>query len=376
MKILKDTEILKLYLILFISKEENDHNVGCCILAFDHPGGMHPQQQLDFVTLKVAQKEQPYYNAYLQLMNRTDEALTHPTHAVANFSIPGYYINSSEHIRRSLALGSDSFDAYACALAYHISGRQKLYADESLRFLNAWAEINKEYSDADGPLVMSYAGTGMVIAGELLYNYDGWTPTDKAQFFQWVTNVYSKAANFIRTRPNNWGDWGRLGSILTAHLLDNFQELNETISLIKSDMFNKIAQDGHMPEETVRGTGGIWYTYFSLAPMTAACWIAYQTTKENLFTNFSQGNASIKHALDYLYYYNIHSDQWPWFKNPGKGSPSSWPGNLLEAMAPIYNDSRYVDYVESSRPIIYPSHDYAWTFPTLMRVQLGSYSIE
>jgi hypothetical protein len=233
--------------------------------------------------------------------------------------------------------------------------------------------LNTVYSDADGVLVMTYAGTGLVIAGELLYNYEGWNATDKAKFFQWVTNVHMKASNEIKTRANNWGDWGRLGAILTAHLLDNTQQLESTIALIKSDLFHKIAQDGHMPEETVRGANGIWYTYFSLAPMTAACWVAYQTTKENLFTNYSQGNASIKLALDYLYYYNLHPDQWPWFKNPNQGSPSSWPGNLLEVMGSLYNDSRFTDYVKPARPIIYPTHHYAWTFPTLMKVQLNGY---
>jgi len=336
---------------------------------------MHPQQQIDFVKMKVAQKQQPYYNGYLQLINNANQAFNHSTHAVANFSVPGYYINSTMHINRSWPLQADSFDAYACALAYHISGGQTIYANQSLRFLKAWADLNTVYSDADGVLVMTYAGTGMVIAGELLYNYNGWNSTDKAKFFQWVTNVYSKASNTIKTNENNWGDWGRLGSILTAHLFDNSQQLQEITDLIKRDLFLKIAQDGHMPEETVREANGIWYTYFSLAPMTAACWVTYQTTKENLF-NISQGNASIKLALDYLYYYNMHPDQWPWFKNPNKGSPSSWPGNLLEAMGSLYNDTDYIDYVQPARPIIYPTHHFAWTFPTLMRVELDNYLTE
>jgi len=356
--------------------KKHDHNIDCCISAFDHPGGMHPQQQLDFIRAKVVKKEQPFDNAYLQLLYKANLALNHTTHAVANYSIPGYYVNASMHIKNALPLQNDSFDAYACALAYHLSGGQTIYANQSLRFLNAWADINKVYSDADGPLVMTYAGTGMIIAAELLYNYDGWAPADREKFFQWATNVHLKASNFIRVRPNNWGDWGRLGSILNAHLLDNPEGIEENVNLIKSDLFSKIAQDGHMPEETQREVGGIWYTYFSLAPMTAACWVAYQTTQENLFTNFTQGNASIKRALDYLLYYNLHPDQWPWFKNSTAGSPSSWPGDLLEAMAYLYNDTSYVDYVQPARPVMYSTHHYAWTFPTLMRLQLGGYSIE
>ena len=264
----------------------------------------------------------------------------------------------------------------ACALAYHLSGGQEIYAQQSLRFINAWAYINKVYSDHDGALAMACEGTGLVIAGELLYNYQGWNSTAKAMFFIWVTDVYMKASNEIQNRPNNWGDWGRFGSILTAHVLDDTKQLQDVIALIKSDLFAKIALDGHMPEETAREANGIWYTYFSLAPMTAACWVAYQTTNENLFTNFSKGNVSIKIALDYLYYYNLHPDEWPWFKNPNKGSPSLWPGDLLEAMGSLYNDTRFIDYVKDARPIMYPTHHYAWTFPTLMKVQLQDYSGE
>jgi len=346
------------------------------ISAFPHPGGIHPQKQIDFVKLKISQKEQPYYNAYLQLLNMTAIAFTHPTHAVANFSIPGYYINASEHINRSKTLQSDSFDAYACALAYQLSGGQPIYANQSLRFIMAWANINKAYSDHDGSLVMTYSGTGMIIAGELLYNYEGWHPDDKSTFFKWITNVYLKAADSIRHNANNWADWGRLGSILSAHLLDNSNEIQTNINLFKSDVFHKIAQDGHMPEETAREANGIWYTYFSLAPMTAACWVAYQTTEENFFTHFSQGNASIKLALDYLYYYNLHPNEWPWYKNPNAGSPSLWPGNLLEVMGSLYNDTNFINYVTPARPIIYSFHHYAWTFPTLMKVQLGDYPKE
>ncbi|CAF1509529.1 unnamed protein product [Adineta ricciae] len=338
-----------------------------------HPGGIHTQEQIDFIKLKVVQQEQPYYNAYLQLIKSANAAFKHTTNAVADYSIPRNYLNATAHYLSSRVLQTDSFDAYACALAYHLSGGQTAYANQSLRFVQAWADVNIKYSDSDGSLVMAYSGTGMIIAGELLYNYNGWNSTGREKYFQWVRNVYLNASNTIRSRTNNWADWGRFGSILSAHLLDNSQAIAENIGLIKSDLFHKIAQDGHMPEETIRGDNGIWYTYFSLAPITAACWVAYQTTQENLFTNFSQGNASIKLALDYLYYYNINSGQWPWFVNPNKGSASSWPGNLLEAMASIYGDSNYVSYVQSSRPIMYSTHHFAWTFPTLMKTQLGTY---
>jgi hypothetical protein len=336
-----------------------------------HPGGMHPAGQIEFVKKQIQKKNQPFYDGYLQLIKYADSAAARPTHALADFNVPGYYIDPANHRKNSRSLQSDSFDAYASALAFQLSGDKK-YAEQSIRFLNAWASLNKSYSDYDGSLVMAYSGTGMVIAAELLSNCKYWKNEDKQQFKEWVRNVYRKSANEIRNRKNNWADWGRYGSILSAYLLDDEAEIKENTRLIKSDLFDKIEKDGHMPHETKREANGIWYTYFSLAPITAACWVVYNATGENLF-DVSRDGVSIKTAVDYLNYYNQHPQEWPWYKNPNKGRPGLWPGNLLEALSGIYEDKSYTDYVIPARPITYNVHHFAWTFPTLMKVKLSKY---
>lgn len=181
-------------------------------VAYPHPGGMHPQTQIDFVKQQIQQQSQPYYNAYLQLRAYADSALQHQHHALADFSVPGYYVNPEEHRRNSKSLQSDAFNAYASALAYQLTGEPP-YAEKAMDFLMAWANINTQYSEFDGSLVMAYSGTAMIMAAELLLPYEGWSAQDKKQFFSWVTNVYRKAADEIRHRNNNWADWGRLGLI-------------------------------------------------------------------------------------------------------------------------------------------------------------------
>ncbi|KAA0994138.1 alginate lyase family protein [Dyadobacter sp. UC 10] len=329
---------------------------------------MHPKSQLDYVKKQIKTRQQPHWDAYQQLIVYADSALQKPAEALADFSVPGYYVNALMHRKNSKSLMSNAFGAYACALAWQLSGEQK-YADKSLEILNAWGSTNTKYSDADGSLVMSYAGSGMLMAAELLYHYEGWEKADKKQFGTWVENVYKKACNEIRNRSNNWADWGRLGSALCAQFLDDEKEMAENAKLIKSDLFHKIAADGSMPEETKRKANGIWYTYFSLAPITAASWVIFNATGENLFT-YSQEGRSMKTALDYLHYYAMNPSEWKWFENPNKGSAGSWPGNLLEAMSGIYKENEYVKYVQAKRPLIYPTHHFAWTFPTLMTVTL------
>ena len=339
------------------------------LAAYNHPGGMHSQAQLTFVKKQISKKKQPYYNAYLQLIAEADSAFLHEKHALADFNVPGYYVEPLIHRRNSAGLQSDAFDAYACALAYQLSGNKK-YAEKSLEYLMIWANTNTKYSNHDGNLVMAYSGTALIMAGELMLNYKAWSSKDKQKYFDWVKNVYLKSCIEIRNRKNNWADWGRLGSVLCAYLLDNEAEMKESVRLIKSDLFHKIESDGHMPEETKREKNGIWYTYFSLAPITASCYIVYNATGENLF-ELKEGDKSLKNAIDYLLYYCYKPEEWPWYKDPNKGTPTSWPGNLMEAMSGIYGEQKYVQYIEQSRPLCYSTHHFAWSFPTLMPALLN-----
>ena len=329
---------------------------------------MHPFAQIAYVKEQIKQQEEPYYSAYKQLLHYADSIQEAVQHAKVDFAVPGYYVKPKEHRANSLALQQDAFAAYCSALAYRLSG-EKRYGEKACYFMNAWATINKKYSEPDGPLVMSYSGSALLIAAELMKNEPLWSVEEKSQFQYWVITVYQKATNEIRLRKNNWADWGRFGSLLAASFLDDPKEVARNVELVKSDLWNKIASDGHMPEEVVREANGIWYTYFSLAPLTASCWLIYNLTGENLFVWEHEGK-SIKKALDYLLYYQKHPSQWKWYTTPNTGSHALWPDNLLEAMNGIYEDSSYVDYVKNSRPHIYPVHHFAWTFPTLMPLSI------
>lgn len=343
---------------------------GC--LSYGQKGYMHPDTQIDFVKDQINQKHEPYLSAYQLLMDAAGEALSAENHAMEDFSIPGFYQNPEGHRKNKLGLQTDAFNAYASALAYRLGGGDK-YGEKACDLLNAWAKTNKKYSDYDGTLAMSYCGTAMIIAAQLMSGATIWKADEQELFKGWTRDVYRKACNEIRHRANNWADWGRFGSLLCAAYLHDADELNENARLIKSDLFKKIAPDGSMPEETRREKNGLWYTYFSLAPITASCWIVYNNTGENLFF-LEEDGVSLKTAIDYLAYYNQHPDEWQWYKDPRVGEPGEWPGNLLEAMSGIYNDPAYVQFVLPDRPLMYPTHHFAWTFPTLMPLSLTGYN--
>ncbi|MDR3217533.1 MAG: alginate lyase family protein [Dysgonamonadaceae bacterium] len=332
----------------------------------NHP--MHPEKQIVFVKEQIQAKNEPYLSAYQQLLHYADSIQAIPHHALVDFAVPGYYDKPEEHRNNSLAIQHDAFGAYCSALAYRLSGEEK-YGEKACYFLNAWSFINKKYSEHDGVLVLAYSGSGLLMAAELMTDTRLWQPEDKKDFEKWVLYIYKEAVNEIRVHKNNWADWGRFGSLLAASFLDDKEEIAENVRLIKSDLFDKIAPDGSMPEETRRGNNGIWYTYFSLSPMTAATWLVYNLTGENLFI-LEKNNASIKKALDYLVYYEQHPKEWPWDKNPNTGKGDLWPDNLMDAMSGIYKDKHFEEYAKPGRPHIYPKHHFAWSFPTLMPLTL------
>lgn len=333
-----------------------------------HQSSMHPDAQIRFVKSQIKQKMEPYFETYQQLIHTTDSLLNVSHRAVEDFSVPGFYFNMQAHRASSAALSGDAFGAYACALSYRLSGNSK-YGKKACYFLNAWASINKKYSEYDGELVMAYNGSALLMAAELMFDSNIWKKREKEQFGNWVVNIYRKATNAIRIKPNNWADWGRFGSLLSASFLNDKEEVQTNIQLIKSDLNHKIASDGSMTEEVKREKNGIWYTYFSLAPITASCWVAYNLTGENLFMSEKEG-LLIKRALDYLLYYTQHPNEWPWFSNPRDGNGEHWPENLISAMSGIYNDKNYLEFAQSRKLIIHPYHHHAWTFAGLMPLRL------
>lgn len=345
------------------------------LYANSQPGGMHPQKQIDFVKTQIKHKKEPYLTAFKALIIKADSALLVNQHAVEDFSIPGFYVDKDGHRKTSLALQVDGFSAYSCALAFQLTGKSK-YAVKAIYFLNAWAGTNKKYSLLDGSLVMSYSGTTMMMAAELLKNNKNWKAKDQEQFAWWTKNVFRHAANSIRYRNNNSGDWSRFASLLADVYLNDQEDFKKNVEMIKNEFAKQIAPDGHMVEEVKRQGNGIWYTYFSLAPISASFWVIYNQTGENLFA-LEQNGTSLKKGLDYLLYHNQHPDEWTWFKNPVTGNKNTatgfWPANLLEAMNGIYHSKDFEAFVVPYRPIVYPRHDYAWTYPTLFPLSLTGY---
>ena len=363
-----------LFGFVFLSCANNDP----VDLPYDYPiHCMHPDKQVNFVRKQISEMNEPYYSAFLQLISYADAILNVSANEVIDYYVPAYYLDSNGHNTNARALEDDAFRAYCTALAYCLTDEEE-YGQKACYFLNTWAYNNKKYSGGDGALAMCFSGSALLFAAELMQNKPVWDGKDIDQFKIWVKNVYQNAANGIRNRENNWGDWGLFGELLSASILKDKGKIQENINLVKSRLSLQISPEGILPLEIMRESNGqnqaFWYTYFTMAPLTGSLWIIYNLTGENLFA-WQENDKSVKNVLDVYLYYYTHPQEWKWSSNKNFFHPKFdiWPDNLIEAMLGIYNESAYIDYVESRRPIINPYHDYVWTFPTLMPLKIGEY---
>ncbi len=349
---------------------------------FTHPGGMHTASQLNAVKSNL--HNEPWQSAYNQLLQEADKAVVSSFSAVENFFLPDYYGHPREHMDAKQNLSDSARSAYAMALAYQLTdgaGKNK-YAEKTIKILNLWASVNEYVSGSDGNLVMCYAGLPLVFSAELIADFDGWNGADRDLFKKWLKEVFMKSADKIKNRANNQGDWGTFASITAGYFLDDRQRVLAETKRVKKRIADSIDKNGEFPRENKRANSGMWYTYFALAPMTGAAYIAGNALGENLFDYTAPNGRNIKTALDKFFWYCKNPDKWPYKKPKGLygkiysvlypcadevelPSPVWWPGNLYEAMSPVYKVKEWEEWIKPSRPI---SGGRAWLFPTLMQV--------
>ena len=345
------------------------------VITAEHPGGLHSQAQIDTVKLNIQQNMQPWKEAFNRLIVKANDSLNHAPQAIQDFYAPGYYDDPDASMAAKRLIHEDGSIAYFCALAYQLdnSSKRTQYADKAVELLNSWSVINEAVSGTDGNEYMCTGGIGLIHAADLVWNYSGWDTVDRDNFVAWVNNVFRNSANTMIDYEANWGCWGSLASISAAHLANDQAVINSVIDLMKNRISDTIDSDGHMPYETRYEGRGIWYTYYALAPLTAACQVALNTTGFDLFHYTSPNGRNIKMALDNLFYYSQHPDEWPYYEGEQVNLPStdSWPGNLFMAMAGIYNEDDYSSWVTSGGSVSdatwWGSNHIAWYFPILMQ---------
>ena len=284
---------------------------------FDHPGGFHTQKQIENIRQRIIEK--PENRAYKALIDHAENFLSFVPHPMADYNAHYFYGKNKTPSPSKDKLSKDAFAAYTLALAYQldVSEKRASYADKAVEILNAWATTNRKISGFDGNLTACYCAPPMILAAELLSDYEHWNQQDQNSFKKWISNTLLKSANAIKHKKNNHGCWGLYTSLACHHYLDDVMAFQKDTAILEKQIASLIDKKGEFPAENKRTNSGMWYTYFALCPLTCSAHIATNVTEKNYFNSSTPNGRSLKLALDSLFNYCKNPDSWSYEKPAG-----------------------------------------------------------
>ena len=146
----------------------------------------------------------------------------------SNYTLLSYTPNAQTKIVRGDPTGTgfdkenyayamrDAAAAYQMGILWRLTGDDK-YAAKVVEILNAWAVTCKEIASNDANQVLAAGAQGMTFANAagIIYDYSGWTSSQREQCKQWLKTVFaSKNKNFLDTHTGSnvcaehyWSNW-------------------------------------------------------------------------------------------------------------------------------------------------------------------------
>ncbi|KUJ16084.1 uncharacterized protein LY89DRAFT_648220 [Mollisia scopiformis] len=213
---------------------------------WQHPGYVVDKAQLNIVKGQVANKAQPWSNAYIQMLKDGDKygkyvSGTRTSEAASTVSCGP---TTNPDIKCTDERG-DALAAWANALAWYVSG-DTAYAKNAIGLMNKWSYKIKGHALSNAVLQTAWAGASWARAGELIRHTSNlWASKDITQFENMLRNVYLPPCQNGDTRASNW-DVACLNtaigiavfledSDLYDHAMGLFQETVPSVIYLESD---------------------------------------------------------------------------------------------------------------------------------------------
>ena len=172
--------------------------------------------RLATLRLRVANKVEPNYAAWLLLKSEADKALAYRAVVPESYHTLSPYKFSQaqrDEIGKLSTFGRDCHAVFRLAVAYRITGDKK-YAEAAVRLLNAWASGLKviDAKNSNTSLSISSGFPNYIIAADLLKTFPGFIAADQERFKAFVRNVVIKSdsSGLCMKRTNNWANFGVL----------------------------------------------------------------------------------------------------------------------------------------------------------------------
>lgn len=339
-----------------------------------HPGSVYSFDEYVESYNAITLGKQPWLDAWYKLRDessaRYNEAVGAEGTAPPEYEVTFIYRDSNNngttdddaalHQEQKALLMDDARAAYLLALRWLFTGETD-YRERSIRLIMGWTDTTtSDFGDTN--LVMTYGGAGFLLAADVLLAGGEWDGFDA--FRSWAETVYLSCA-FAEDATgeipdsNNHQSWAIYGILLFSHVFHDDGLFDQYVDRLLDHIHYTIADDGHMPNESAREDKGIHYTIFALEPMTAAAKIVNNVARTNLFSTTHYYGQKMHKALQYLFYYNEHPEDWPYHAGIA-GRPAH---ALFEAMGDVYNNLDFTEYAAGQRAVL--DSDFGWTMPTL-----------
>lgn len=311
------------------------------------PAALHPPDrplvyladptQLQERARMAAEGREPYASAVDELVAYADNALEIKPKPKERLRISG---TGGDFV-------DDSTAAYGLALASVVTGEQR-YARKAADILMSWAEMTQKTVNTcadsgacDTSLVLSRQAPAFVFAAGLIEDEGVLTREQLAYFRGWLYRVLLPGAS---ERTNNWGDAGVLTQVVLTDYTGDQEGFARALDRWRRQM-DLVAADGHIPEETRRGRGGMMYSQGALGYKIAVAAIA-ERRGINLWDYQGKAGGTLRKAVDFLAHYWFRPEDWP-FDNKVE-VPEVGP--LWEFAYAHWRDPDYVPIIQQRRP--------------------------
>ena len=173
--------------------------------GFKHPGVLSTEADFDRMRTKVTQEEEPWLTGWQALTGDGYSQLGRDPRPLEELIRGGPDQNFAQ-------IFGDIWASHASVIRWQITG-DTAYADQAVRFLNAWGSTLKKISgDTSAALTGLYAYQLANVA-DILRTYEGWAEADQKQFADMLLEVfYPIGADFLNRHNDTcishyWANW-------------------------------------------------------------------------------------------------------------------------------------------------------------------------
>jgi hypothetical protein len=275
-------------------------------------------ERLTEIRMRIASGQEPTTAAFAELKAFAEKSLQRDPQPPpdGNWKVPGFYQNPEGHRAAKENLANDAHAAFALALLYRLRDNpDERLAEKSAAFCLAWTKVKGLSAEGDSSLAFSYHFPPMIYAADLLRGSPSWTPVHEKAFRGYMEHIQreyrrEKYRWNVWSWENNWGCWGALLGISAAAYLDDDIWFQEMVARTQHLVEVTIDDKGEIHKEVRRnqgsGTHGIWYSHFTLQPLTLAAEVARQRGVD-LYHFTSPSGHSLRQAHERLV---------PWVESP------------------------------------------------------------